>query len=349
MTRLCVLIGGEELALLAASYSLAMDATIRQSDLGAGPIVAHATSCLIANRSHRGAPCPEPQVSQAPGTADRVANRLDRALFFIDAQDFDKARAETELALAIDPNDMKARLLQARLSLTLADLPRAEADLALARKQAPDDPDVRATHAWLLLSKPAKLESLREFEAVILKHPHYRFAREQRGQLLMNFGRYADALEDLDFVVENNPPDANSLLRRSEAFRKLGKPQSAIADLSAAIKLEPNQFLLVAARANANARAGLGELALRDYDAVLAMDHGAPLYVMFGNERAKLLTRRAYVYVALKRFDEAAGEMLTAISLGGVPAILRAKFCCAGMAFQTCRSTVMIRRSCVRR
>ncbi len=325
MTRLCAPIGGVVLALFAASYSMAMDATVRQSDLGAGPIVAHTTSCLIANRSHRGAPCPEPQVSQTSSTPDRVANRLDRAWFFIDMQDFDKARAEIELALAIDPNGLKARHLSARLALTAGDIDRAEADLAIARKQAPDDPDIRATYAILLQSKGADLESLREFDSIIREHPYHRFAHEQRGQLLMNFARYAEALEDLNFVLDNNPADANSLLRRSEAFRKLGKPQSAIADLSAAIKLEPNQFLLVAARANAYAQAGLGELALRDYDAVLALDHGAPLYVMFGNERAKLLTRRAYVYIELKRFDDAAGDMVTAISLGGVPAILRAQ------------------------
>jgi tetratricopeptide (TPR) repeat protein len=325
MKRLYALFGGATVALLAASYAMAMDSTMRQSDLGAGPIVAHVTSCLIANRSHRGAPCPEPQVSQAPDNAERVVNRVERAWFFIDMQDFDKARAETELALAIDPNDLKARHLSARLALTVGDIARAEADLATARKQAPDDPDVRATCAMLLQSRPADLESLREFEAVILKHPHHRFAREQRAQLLMRLGQYAAALEDFNFIVDDNPPNTNSLVRRSEAFLALGKPQSAVADLSTAIKMEPSRFDLLAARADAYVRADLGELALRDYDAVLAMTGSTPLYVMFDNERAKLLAKRANTYVRLRRFDDAAGDMVTAISLGGVPAILRAQ------------------------
>jgi tetratricopeptide (TPR) repeat protein len=279
----------------------------------------------MANRTHRGTPCPEPPVSQAADNAERVANRLERAWFFIDMQDFDKARAETDLALGIDPNDLKARHLSARLGLTVGDIPRAEADMAIARKQAPDDPDVRATYAILLQTRRADLESLREFEAVIIKHPHHRFPREQRATLLMRLGQYSAALADFNFIVDDNPPNANSLVRRSEAFLALGKPQSAVADLSAAIKMEPNQFTLLAARADAYAQAGLGELALRDYDAVLTMTGDTPLYVMFDNDRAKLLAKRANVYVGLRRFDEAARDMVTAIGLGGVPAVLRAQ------------------------
>ena len=115
------------------------------------------------------------------------------------------------------------------------------------------------------------------------------------------------------------------LVQRSETFLALGKPQSAAADLSAALKIEPNQFMLTIARADADAAAGLGELALRDYDSVLTMDRGVPLYVMFDNDRAKLLAKPANVYIQLKCFDDAAHDMVTAIGLGGVPAILRAQ------------------------
>ena len=323
MKRRFALSVGAVVTLLVASHALAMDATTRQSDLGAGPIVTHGTTCLVANRTHGGTACPEPPVLTAGDTAEQIANRLERAWFFVDMQDFDKARAETKLALAIDPKDAKARLLSARLALTVGDVAGAEADLAIARKQDPDDPEVRATYAYWLQKRGADLESLREFEAVILKHPQHRFAREQRATLFMRLGRYSDALKDYNFIVEDNPPNSNSLVWRSEAFLALGKPESAVADLSAAIKLEPNAFLLLAARADAYAKAGLGELALRDYDAVLTMNGGTPLYAMFDNDRAKLLAKRANVYENMKRFDDAARDMVTAITLGGVPAILR--------------------------
>lgn len=325
MKRPYIIAVGAAIALIAVCSALAMDATTRQNDLGAGPIVARVTACLMANRTHSGKPCPEPGVATVGDNATLVANRLERAWFFIDMQDFDKARAETELALGIDATDLNARLLSARLALTVGDFNRAKADLTIARKQTPDDPDVGATYAFWLQTRNAVFESLREFEAVIRTHPHHRFAREQRAALLMRLGQYSLALKDFNFMVDDNPPNANSMVRRSEAFLALGKPESAVADLSAAIKLEPGDFLLLAARANAYAQAGLNDLALHDYNAVLAMDHGAPLYVMFENDRAKLLARRANVYVGLRRFDEAARDMVTAISLGGRPAILRAQ------------------------
>ncbi len=335
MKRRFALSAGAAITLLAASYALAMDATTRQSDLGAGPIVTHGTACLIASRTRGGTPCPEPPVLMVGTNAERVVNRLERAWFFVDMQDFDKARAETKLALAIDDEDAKARLLSARLALTVGDVAAAEADLAIARKQDPDDPDVRATYAYWLQTRGADLESLREFTAIILQHPHHRFAREQRANLFMRLGRdprasflmrlerYSAALQDYNFIVEDNTPNSNSLVWRSEAFLALGKPESAVADLSAAIKLEPKHFLLLAARADAYAKADLGELALRDYDAVLTMNGDTPLYAMFDNDRAKLLAKRANVYVNMKRFDDAARDMLAAITLGGVPAILR--------------------------
>ena len=323
MRRLYTSCIGVALALVVMPQCMAMDATTRQTDLGAGPIVAHITACLMANRSHVGAPCREPEVATTGNSAARVAKRLERAWFFVDMQDFDKARAETELALGVEPADLKARLLSARLALTVGDVDRAEADLKIAKNQSPDDPDVGATYAFWLQSRNADLESLHEFEAVVRTHPHHRFAREQRATLLMRLGQYAGALEDFNFIVDDNPPSANSLVRRSEAFLALGKPESGVADLSAAIKLEPGQFMLLAARADAYAQAGFSDLALRDYDAVLAMDHGAPLYVMFDNDRAKVMAKRANIYVGLRRFDDAAREMVAAIGLGGVPAILR--------------------------
>lgn len=46
---------------------------------------------------------------------------------------------------------------------------------------------------------------------------------------------------------------------------------------------------------------------------------------MFADERAKLLTKGAFSYVKLRRFDDAADDVITAISLGGIQAILRAQ------------------------
>jgi tetratricopeptide (TPR) repeat protein len=321
MKRLTTLFCGAVLVMVAASDGSAMDATIRQSDMGAGPIVAKVTACLVANRSHRGASCPEPDISQAPDNAKRVANRLERAWCFIDMQDFDKARAEIGLALGIDPAELQARHLSLGWRWRSA-ICRGPKPIWRSRaNRRPTDPDIHATYAVTLESKPADLEALRELCG------HSKISRtclraQEAAHLLMKFGHYQVALQNLNVVVERRPT-VNVLVQRSETFLALGKPQSAAADLSAALKLEPNQFMLTIARVDAYAAAGLGELALRDYDSVL------PLHVMFDNDRAKLLAKRANG-AACRRF-------------------CAHKSCCAGMALPMCRSTVTIRRSCVRR
>jgi Tfp pilus assembly protein PilF len=317
---------------LAAAPAQAVDATTRDTDPGAGPIRVHVTACLLANRTHQGPPCAEPQVPADAKKAERVAALITRAWYFIDMQDLDKARAEADRALALDPASLAARHLSARLSLSIGDLPRAEPDIALALKQAPDNADVQATHARLLLSKPANIEALREFQAIILKHPDHLYSREQAAELCTQIGAYGVALANLNYVMERRP-SVTLHEQRAQVFLAVGQAQSAVADLSEAIKEEPNRFDLVAERANAYAMAGLDELALRDFDTVLAFDHGAPLYVMFGNDRAKLLAGRALVYVHLHRFDEATDDMVTAISAGGAQAILRTQVLLRGNGF----------------
>ena len=310
------------IAVFCANHIAAADKNTLQTDAGAGPILVQVTDCLMANRTHQGAPCPEPQVSKSNAKAEQIASHLARAWYFVDMQDLQLARAETDAALGIDPNDVKARHLAARLSLTLGDLSRAQADLELARKQAPDDPDIRTTYAIFLQSKPADLESLREFQAVILAHPGHFYAREQASDLLMRLGQYDVALANLNYVIERKP-GTSLLVKRAEAFFALGRVQSAIADLSEAIKREPNDVNLIVARADAYAHADLDEFALRDYDAVLAADHGTPLYPISSEDRAAILQKRAFSYVRLRRFDDAARDMISAVNMGGNAAILR--------------------------
>jgi Tfp pilus assembly protein PilF len=309
-------------AFLAANNIAVADKNTRETDAGAGPIRVHVTDCLIANRTHQGAPCPKPPLSQSGDKAQQVASHLDRAWYFVDMQELEQARAEADAALDADPNDLKARHLSARLSLTLGDLPRAQTDLEQARKQAPDDPDIHTTYAIFLQSKPADLQSLRELQAVILRHPSHFYAREQASDLLMRFGQYDVALANLNFIIERMP-STSLLVKRAEAFLALGSFQSAVADLSDAIKREPNDINLIVARAEAYAHADLDEFALRDYDAVLATDHDKPVYPLSNEDRAGILQKRAFSFVRLRRFDDAASDMISSVSMGGTGAILR--------------------------
>jgi tetratricopeptide (TPR) repeat protein len=311
-------------ALLAAAPAFALDETTQQSDFGAGKVDIRVTKCLMAVRSHVGLPCPEPAVSRSDDKAERVASHVARAWYFIDMQQLEKARAEVDLALASDPDNAKVRHFAARISWTLTDLPRAEADLEQALKQAPDDADIRTTHALMWQTKQASYQSLRELEDIIHDHPDQLYAREQAALLCMKFGYYEVALANLDFVLEHRVT-AKLLSERADVFLALGKRLSAAADFSAILEREPDNVFFLKRRANTYAQAEMYDLAVRDYNALLATDQGAPIHVMFPDERAKLLMNRAFSDVKLRRFDAAASDAITAMSVGGVQAILRAQ------------------------
>ena len=312
------------LAILAAGGAHAMEANSREADAGAGPIRMRITKCLVANKSHEGTPCPEPQVSSNSSPAEQIASHIARAWYFIDMQNLKQARAEADAALEIDPKDVKARHLSARISLALADMPRAEADLDLARKEAPADPDIHATYAKLLQYRPADTESLREFLAIIQKYPSHLYARQEAAQLCVKFGQLPIALVNFTYLIEHKP-DADLFTRRAEVFVALGQPQLAATDYSSALVLNPESYVLLVARANAYMLAKQNELAVRDLDSLLKIIDGKPHYALGNADRAKLLAMRARNLVNLRRSKEAAGDMMEALSIGGNTAILRAQ------------------------
>lgn len=319
-TLICV----AALTVIAAADARAMDPNAKQADAGAGPIKMRVTKCLVANKSHSGTPCPEPQLSAGGNQAQQIASHLARAWYFIDMQDLKRARSEADAILAIDPKDLQARHLSARISLTLADIPRAEADLDLARKQAPEDPDLHATYAKLLQYRPADTESLREFLAVVQKHPSHLYAREEAAQLLMKSREYRVALANFNYLIEHKP-SGELFVQRAQAFLALGQPQSAAADFSSALVLDPENYILLVSRAEAYALAQQDEPAVKDFNSLLAIVDGTPHYALGNADRAKLLAERARSLARLHRFADAADDMMEALSIGGSSAILRAQ------------------------
>jgi tetratricopeptide (TPR) repeat protein len=315
---------GAVLVASTVSFSRAEPANLHP-DPGAGPVRISIGSCLIAKQTHRGVPCPEPQIAASASKAEQVKGRLARARFFIEMQKIEKAYAEVKSALAIAPEDVGALHLAARLALNLHDLPAAEANLALARKLAPKDADIEATAAFLPQLRQANIESLRSFNALLRKHPGHRFAREQRADLLMRIGRPHAALAAYQELIQTSAPDIDLLTGRAEALLAVGRAADAAADYGAALLMSPDRSDLMIARAKALAAAGDNANAVRQFDAVLATTSGVPVYPMFRNERAKALMGRAHALVGLKRLDDAAADAIAAVTIGGRPAVLRAQ------------------------
>jgi len=321
---------GACVTLLIVAASTTVRAGDTQSDLGAGPVAMRITPCLIAAKTGKGTPCPEPQMRNGGDAAEQVAGHLARAHYFIDLEDLPAAAAETDAAIAANPNVAAAHHLAARIALAMFNKEGAEREIAIARAQAPDDLDVHATYATVLEMRPARTEALAELNEVLQSNPNHMFARLERARL--NLGpcnpceTLADlefALSDLDFLIKADPHSVIYLQMHADTLMKLGRPQDAVADLSAALVIKSGDFHLFADRVKARELAGDYAAALADLSAILGPVGGPPAYAVGGNQYAQLLEQRAMILVHSHSLANAATDMMTAINFGGRPAVLR--------------------------
>lgn len=290
----------------------------------AGVIELRSNPCLMA-KFGQGQPCEEPQLPQSGDARQLAAAHLSRSRYFIDMEDLQQAFKEADAALGLDPADVATRHLVARLAMSTGEFPRAERELLAALKVSPQDPDLRATNAVRLQIESAFKEALREFNAIIVEHPDHAFSHEARAKLLLSMGRAKGAVPDLNFLLDGNPGRADLLALRARAYLATNEPQRAVTDYTLAMKEFPQRFDLMTGRAMAYERAGDDEGALRDLDAILGPLDGTPGYAIGGDQLARYRTERAFLLVRLKRFGDAATEMMNALNAGGKPAVLRAQ------------------------
>ena len=310
---------------LVAGLGHAIAAQSLLDDPDAGPLHGQPSACFLAAVNKSAKQCPVPDVK-----AGNAALFLARARFFIGMQEFDKALADVDAALAITPNDIEARHLAGRIAQTIGNHERAEQEFVALRKHKPDDPRINTSYA-VMLSGKANGQALRILTHVIEKNPDYLFARWERARLYSQLGvcctieYFVPAVADFAFLIQNTPPNATLRSMRANALSRLGHDKEAVVDLTVALELAPGRSDLLQSRAKASAAAGFHELTVKDLDALLEMQGNTPIYAMFENDRAKLLMDRAAALVELARFSDAAKDAIAAVSLGGKRAVLRAQ------------------------
>jgi Tfp pilus assembly protein PilF len=315
------------IALLAAqsAAAAAQDKVAR-----AGPIEVRRSACLIAKLNPRlGLPCEVPAVSEAADPAQRAAARLKRASHFLDLNDFGRARSEIDAGLQAAPDDFELRLLSARLAMSAVDIrttdPKiADRDIRIAMRLKPLDPDARATYAEFLRGNASPEEVLREFSAILKRDPAHDYSRLARAKLWQESGRHQDAVDDLDVFLARHETSSNGHILRGASYVALNRPSEAVADFTKALALAPNDIIALTGRATAYEMAGEPEKALADYDAILGPVGGRPNYALGGDRLGKYWQQRALLLARLKRFDDAATDMVSAL-MTGKTSVLRAQ------------------------
>ncbi len=116
-----------------------------------------------------------------------------------EAQDHDKAEAEFNKALALDPRLLEARMQMIFIYLSRGEKPKARAEVERLREEYPNDVGVHFARGYLARLDADYERALRSFERMVRLNPNERVVTSfHRARIFMYQGRYEEALAELD-------------------------------------------------------------------------------------------------------------------------------------------------------
>ena len=269
--------------------------------------------------------------------ADRAAAYYNRAMSYLDKEEYDRALADIDEAIAFNSKDADSYNLRGQahfgkkefhvaikdfdkaialnkkdltfffnrgLSLIeTGDLNRAIADFNAALKLDPKDVDSLNERGRVYLEMSDNDRAIAEFDKALAIKPDNPAPVYNRGLAYYREGNYKAALRDFDHAVRLDPKDGESHLQRSAALSSLRKLDEAYAAAQKAVELLPGESDAYNMRCWTLALKKQFNAALKDCDRAVELSASS-----FAARHS-----RGVVYRELKRYDEALRDFNKAI------------------------------------
>lgn len=184
-------------------------------------------------------------IAQSP---DDASNYVDRGRSYLSDEDYDKAAADADRALALDPNRLSAYVLLATIRLRSG--AGYEAALAEDGKAIALDP----SYVEAYLNRAEIYLKMREFEQAIAdtttaiavaRHPCRAYV--DRSKAYNRLGRYDEAIADTSLAISTCSFDLGDAYdSRGFAYEHQGRRDEAIADYRAGLALWAHDFAATA-------------------------------------------------------------------------------------------------------
>lgn len=176
----------------------------------------------------------------------------------------DRAMADAEKALSLDPSDDRALTMRGTLRFLRGDNRGALADLEKSVTQNPSDPVSRNSRGAVLFSLGEPDRALADFNRAIELRKDFGEAYLNRALVLSVRGQFGRAMPDYDAAITFQPGNAKAYLWRGSAKLELGDTTGTIEDYSEALRIDPKLGDAYFARSRAFAGLRRYDEAMRD-------------------------------------------------------------------------------------
>jgi tetratricopeptide (TPR) repeat protein len=163
------------------------------------------------------------------------------------------------------------------------ELDRAIADLNTAIELDPKNVTAFESRGTLFVRSGKPDRAIEDYNEAIRLDPNYAQAHADRGVAYYLKGDYMRAIENYDEAIRLDPKHAVSYSNRAAAYKKAGRNDRSIADQSEAIKIEPGRAEFYDNRGLSYAHNRDYDLAIDDYDKAISIKKEAKFYTNRGD------------------------------------------------------------------
>jgi tetratricopeptide (TPR) repeat protein len=173
---------------------------------------------------------------ESPGLSqeDLAGATNNRGLAYVAAGDLDRAIADFDKSLALQPGYINALMDRGMAYGTKGDQDRAVADFSDAIGQDPRNADAYNGRCYSLALGGKAAAALDDCNRALALQPNTPYILDSRAYAFLRAGDFPRALADYDLILQLEPKNAPALYGRGLARLRLGRQQAGQQDLAAA-------------------------------------------------------------------------------------------------------------------
>ncbi|HLH92525.1 MAG TPA: tetratricopeptide repeat protein [Xanthobacteraceae bacterium] len=235
-------------------------------------VVSDASACENQSDEIGIAACSRAIASRRYKGKDLAALYLNRSAEYNKKGDFDRAIADCNEAIRLDPKNAPAYNNRGNAYRAKGDRDHAIADYSEAIRLNPKYAFAYYNRGNAYADKGDRDRAIADYSEAIRLDPKYAFAYNGRGNAYVDKGDRERAIGDYTEAIRLDPKFALAYYARGTAYQATRDLDRAIADYDQAIRLDPKYAFAYNNRGNAHRAKGDLDRAIADYDQAIRLD-----------------------------------------------------------------------------